>query len=200
MTLADVDNLAVDKDERPPIPSFDSCVDVANAVANLVQSCWVRQPDHRPSFSNVTASLEEIWKLHGHGSPQIRHATPLRHVGLTPVTSTESSPADEQYETASESMRTEVEELADGMIDISLTSPGPASERGRSMCHVNAINHAEIVKVSTQVTSGILGHQDDTPTPSPTSKWNTDMRNEENYRLIAGSNHAFHNSREFVSG
>ncbi|KAF8547149.1 hypothetical protein OG21DRAFT_959723 [Imleria badia] len=189
--------LVMDKDERPPIPVFAGYGDVASAVANLVQSCWVREPDRRPSFASIVASLEHVWTLHGHGSPQIRHTPPrMNNNGPAPVTSTQSSPADEQYETASESMTTEVEEeTVDGMMDVSLTSPAPTLGNGGSVFHVNTNNHVEVVKVSTQLTLGTSEYQDnDMPTLSPTSKLNVDTKNEENYRLIAGSNHAFHNS------
>ena len=98
-------------------------------------------------------------------------------------------------------MMTEVEEETwDGMMDVSLTSPAPALGNGGSVFHVNASNHAEVARVSMQVTSGVPKHQDNNmPILSPTSKLDVDARNEGNYRLIVGSNHAFHNSREFVS-
>ena len=198
--------VSVDEDERPPIPVLFEYNEVVNVVVNLVQSCWVREPDRRPSFARIAASLEEIWTVHGHGSPKFcRASRSSTNIGLAPVTSTESLPADEQYETASESMTTDIEEEnADGMIDVPLTSPGPALGNcnvTRSVFHVNVNNHAEGVKVSTQV-SGIPGpeHQDnDTHILFPTNKLDVDTRNEENYRLVAGLNHAFHNSREFVS-
>ena len=198
--------VSVDEDERPPIPVLFEYNEVVNVVVNLVQSCWVREPDRRPSFARIAASLEEIWTVHGHGSPKFcRASRSSTNIGLAPVTSTESLPADEQYETASESMTTDIEEEnVDGMIDVPLTSPGPALGNGnvtRSVFHVNVNNHAEGVKVSTQV-SGIPGpeHQDnDTHILFPTNKLYVDTRNEENYRLVAGLNHAFHNSREFVS-
>jgi hypothetical protein len=193
--------VTVDKDERPPIPMLAGYDGVANAVANLVHSCWVREPDRRPSFANIAASLEKIWTAHG--SLTFCRALPSSIIGSTFVTSTESSPADEQYETASESMTTNIEEeTVDGMVDVPLTSPGPALAYGnvtRSVFHVDVSNHTEGVKLSTQV-SGIPEHQDNnTYTPSPTNKLDVDTRHEENYRLIAGLNHAFHNSREFVS-
>ena len=90
--------VAVDKDEHPQIPVLAGYAGVANAVANLVHSCWVREPDRRPSSM----------------------------IGSTLVTSSESSPADEQYETASESTTTNIEEEnVDDMIDVPLTGPGP---------------------------------------------------------------------------
>ena len=199
----DVDG-AVDKDERPPIPVLAEYAKVANAVTNLVHSCWVREPDRRPTFSTVACSLEEVLRLQEHDSPRIRRAsTPAINIGSAPVASTESSPAAEQYETASESMTTEFEEESmDCMIDVQLTSPGPVLENGNmvhsTMVHVNTSDHPDVVKISTQVSSGALEHQDtDTPTPSPTNTLGVDMRHEENYRLVVGSNHAFHSSREF---
>ncbi|KAH0826098.1 hypothetical protein J3R83DRAFT_5844 [Lanmaoa asiatica] len=189
--------LVLDQDRRPPIPVLAGYAEVANAVVNLVHSCWVREPDRRPSFASVSSSLEGVWRLQGHDSPQIRHAsTPLIDIGSALVMSTESSPADDQYETASESMTTDTEEEnMDRMIDVPLTSPGPAIGNGNAAhyaVHVNVSNH---MKVLTQVSSGVLEDQDkDTPTPSPTKYLNVDARNEENYRLIVGSNHAFHNS------
>lgn len=191
----------VDKNERPPIPMLAEYDDVANAVANLVRSCWVRDADRRPLFSSIAASLEEVWTLHVHGSPQICNSSLSSiNIGSAPVTSTDSSPADEHYETASESMRTEVEEESmNCMMDVSLTSPVPTLGNGRSVLHVDASTHTEVVKVLTKVTSGTFEDQDNnTTTPSPTNKLDVDARNEENYRLIAGSNHAFHNSCEFV--
>lgn len=190
----DIDGgVTLDKDERPPIPVLTGFAEVANAVSNLVHSCWVREPSHRPSFASVSASLEEVWRLQSHGSPQFRRAsTPMINVGSA-LASTESSPADEQYETAPESMTTDVEEEnMDSMTDVPLTSPGPG--------HLNGINHAEGMMVLTQVPSGVFEYQDkDTPTPSPTKDLDVDTRNEENYRLLVGSNHAFHKSRKFVS-
>lgn len=195
--------VAVDKDERPQIPVLAGYAGVANAVANLVHSCWVREPHRRPSFASIAALLEEVWTVHGHGSPKICRALPSSIIGTTLVTSSESSPADEQYETASESMTTNIEEEnVDDMIDVPLTSPGPALGNDnvtRPVFHFDISNDAEGVKLSTQV-SGIPEHQgNNTHTPSPTNKLDVDTRNEENYRLIAGLNHAFHNSREFAS-
>lgn len=200
MVIVDGD-VIVDKDERPPIPVLAVYAEVADAVANLVHSCWAREPDRRPSFASVSASLEEVWRLHGHGSPQLcRASTPMISIGSAPVMSTESSPADEQYETAPESLTTDVEEEnMDSMTDVPLTSPGPA-HLARSVVQVNANYYTEGVSVSTQVSSGVLESQDkDTPTPSPTKDLEVDTRNEENYRLLVGSNHAFHHSREFLS-
>ncbi|KAI9457372.1 hypothetical protein HD554DRAFT_2225096 [Boletus coccyginus] len=198
--------LVLDKDERPPIPVLTGNDEVVNAVANLVHSCWVREPDHRPSIASITASLEEVWTLHGHGNPQICRASPSSiNIGSALVTSTQSSPADEQYETASESMTTDVEdESVDGMTDVSLTSPAALGSGNvtRSAFHLNASNHTEDVKLSVKVltqVSGIPEHQENntpTPTPTPTNTLDSDVdtRNEENYRQIAGLNHAFHSS------
>ncbi|KAF8415820.1 hypothetical protein L210DRAFT_2608514 [Boletus edulis BED1] len=190
-----IQHLVIDKDERPPVLVPAGCGNTASAVTNLVESCWVREPELRPTFASIAASLEEVWSLHGHGSPKILRASPSFNSAVpVPMSSTESSPTDEQYETASESMRTEVEEeTVDGMIDVSLTSPAPALENG-SMFHVKASNHTKVVRISTQVRSGVLEYPDDTPTPSPTNKSDMNAKNEKNYRLVAGLNHTFHKS------
>lgn len=198
----DVDGDAVDKNERPPIPALAWPTGVATAVANLVHSCWVREPDCRPTFSSVVFSLEEVRRLQGHHNPQIcRTSTPVINIRSAPVASTESSPADEHYETASESMTTEVEEEIVGcMVDVPLTSPVPILGNGdmvRSMVHVDTSAHTKVLKILTQVSSGVLECQDtDTPTPSPTNMLGVNTRHEVNYRLIIRSNHAFHSSCE----
>ncbi|KAF8121091.1 hypothetical protein EV363DRAFT_1187342 [Boletus edulis] len=190
-----IQHLVIDKDERPPVLVPAGCGNTASAVTNLVESCWVREPELRPTFASIAASLEEVWSLHSHGSPKILRASPSFNSAVPVLmSSTESSPTDEQYETASESMRTEVEEeTVDGMIDVSLTSPAPALENG-SMFHVKASNHTKVVRISTQVRSGVLEYPDDTPTPSPTNKSDMNAKNEKNYRLVAGLNHTFHKS------
>ena len=202
-------DVAIDKDERPPIPVLTGNDEVVNAIANLVRSCWVREPDHRPSIASIAASLEEVWALHGHGNPQICRASPSSiNIRSALVASTQSSPRDEQYETASESMTTDVEDGSlDGMADVPLTSPGPALGNDnvtRSVFHLSASNnHTEGVKLSTKVSTQVSGipeyQENDTSTPTNKLDSDVDTRNEENYRLIAGLNHAFHNSREFVS-
>lgn len=170
----DIDHgVAVDKDERPPIPALAGYAEVVDAVANVVHSCWVREPDRRPSFASVAALLEEVWIHRGHNPA----STPMINTGSTSVASTESSPADEQYETATESMTSEAEEEnMDGMMDVPLTSPGPVLGNG------NVLDHED---------RDVLIH-------TPTNGLDVDTRSEETYRLLVGSNHAFHSSREFV--
>lgn len=201
MTIDADDGVVVDKNERPPIPALAGHAEVTTAVTNLVHSCWVRESDRRPSFASIASSLEEIWKLQDNRNLRIRRAsTPVIDIGLTPAASTESSPADEHYETASESMTTEIgEENIECMMDIPLTSPVPVLGNGdvvRSEVHIDMNDHTEVVKILTQVS--LERPTTDTTTLSSTNTLDIDTRHEENYRLIVGSNHVFHSSCEFL--
>lgn len=49
----------VQKGLRPPIPS-----NIPPMLAELMQQCWQRKPDDRPSFDEAKARMEEIWRVH----------------------------------------------------------------------------------------------------------------------------------------
>ena len=199
MTIDADGGSAIDEDERPTIPAPAGCAATTRAVTSLIQSCWVRDPNHRPPFASVASSLEEIRRLCEHGNSPVRlPSTPVANIRPAPVTPTESSPGEEQYETASESMMTEVEEeLVDCMIDVPLTTPIAVlgnAEVVRSVTHIDTSDNAEIVKKFGGKPSSSLERRDITLT----DRLDVNMEYEVNYRLIMGSHHSFHSSREFT--
>lgn len=50
--------MVIEKNERPPIPSF-----VPQGYANLIRSCWQRNPRDRPSAKQVVVELERLLSL-----------------------------------------------------------------------------------------------------------------------------------------
>lgn len=49
----------VQKGLRPPMPPS-----APPALAELMQQCWQRKPDDRPSFEEAKVRMEEIWRVH----------------------------------------------------------------------------------------------------------------------------------------
>ena len=49
----------VQKGLRPPIPP-----NVPPALAELMQQCWQRKPDDRPSFEEAKSRMDDIWRAH----------------------------------------------------------------------------------------------------------------------------------------
>ena len=49
----------VQKGLRPPMPQ-----NAPPALAELMQQCWQRKPDDRPSFEEAKVRMEEIWRIH----------------------------------------------------------------------------------------------------------------------------------------
>ena len=49
----------VQKGLRPPMPP-----NVPPALAELMQECWQRKPEDRPSFEEAKSRMEEICRLH----------------------------------------------------------------------------------------------------------------------------------------
>jgi serine/threonine protein kinase len=49
----------VQKGLRPPMPPS-----APPALAELMQQCWQRKPEDRPSFEEAKVRMEEIWRVH----------------------------------------------------------------------------------------------------------------------------------------
>ncbi|KAG9310779.1 hypothetical protein JVU11DRAFT_8628 [Chiua virens] len=196
-----IQELVLDKDERPPIPVLAGNAEVTNIITNLVHSCWGREPDRRPSFATIVSLLKDVCMLQDHHSSRfwkVSTPPPMNTRSTLFTTPTESSPADELYETAPESMTTEAEEGSmDSMMDVSLTSPIPTLHNGevvRSLVQVTTSASAVDIKVPQQAFCVPELQDRDTPTTFLPTALVVDMRNEENYRSIVGSNHVFHSS------
>ncbi|KAF9233130.1 hypothetical protein BU15DRAFT_80438 [Melanogaster broomeanus] len=67
---ATVASLVLDKDQRPPLPKLGRHANVANMVEALIHSCWARNPDSRPSFAHIAASLSELRSRQGQGGDE----------------------------------------------------------------------------------------------------------------------------------
>ncbi|KIJ12984.1 hypothetical protein PAXINDRAFT_100924 [Paxillus involutus ATCC 200175] len=148
-----VASLVLDNDQRPPLPKLGQ---YTNASASLIQSCWDRDPDTRPSFVHIAASLAELRRREGHGgdespfplsldegsdgiharhkrvrSPEMR-PTSLSFINMESssleFSSSSESPADEYYETASENTPVDMEEETFAMPG-SLDMPPTGSRR-----------------------------------------------------------------------
>ncbi|KAF8838960.1 hypothetical protein BDN67DRAFT_932949 [Paxillus ammoniavirescens] len=151
-----VASLVLDKDQRPPLPKLGQYTNIANTSASLIQSCWDRDPDTRPSFVYIAASLAELRRREGHGGDESPfplsldevsdgiharhkrvHSAEMRCTSLSFInmessslefSSSSESPADEHYETASENTPVDMEEETFAMPG-SLDMPPTGSRR-----------------------------------------------------------------------
>ncbi|KIK81138.1 hypothetical protein PAXRUDRAFT_156824 [Paxillus rubicundulus Ve08.2h10] len=145
-----VTSLVLDKDQRPPLPKLGRYINIANASASLIQSCWDREPDSRPSFVHIAASLAELRRREGHGGDELpfplsldevsddnhqrvrspdMHPTPLSFIDMESwsleLPPSSESPPDEHYETASENTPVDMEKetfAVPGSLDMPPTS------------------------------------------------------------------------------
>ncbi|KAF9218645.1 hypothetical protein BS17DRAFT_720020, partial [Gyrodon lividus] len=202
---AAVASLVMDKDQRPPLPRPGSYTKIADAVVDLVQSCWNRNPDSRPSFAHIAASLSKFRRRDGQGggesplppsidnpsdgtyphhkrvlSPDMR-PTSLPFIKMSSssigVYSSSESSADEYYETASETTRVDMEEETFAMPG-SLEMPPPSSRRPASQVDGTADLRANTCSDS----------------PLPVHERQVEARNERRYRILMKRTHAFHKS------
>ena len=106
--------------------------DVASAIANRVQPMSGSSPW---SSAVIFEPLLPPWKKFGNLTVTIAHKSVALHPCITPVMSGGFPPADEQYEAASENMRTKVEEeTVNDMMDVSLS---PAFGNSRFIVAIN---------------------------------------------------------------